>query len=95
MSFDVPVVEVAEVYHEEFYQEEEPHLNMSVDSNLSQPSLTRGVVPLEAVDASTVYGDSTDDEFINDDDADHDIGSTESLSSSLEELRLYDCSDSE
>nr|GFA57703.1 hypothetical protein [Tanacetum cinerariifolium] len=85
--YNVSVEEVAEIY-----QEEEPHLNMPVDSNLNQPSLTRGSVPLEVVDASTAYDDSTDDEFSDDDD---DIDSAKSLSSSQEESPLDDCSDSE
>nr|GFC56645.1 hypothetical protein [Tanacetum cinerariifolium] len=79
-------IEVAEIY-----QEEEPHLNMPVDSYLNQPSLTRGSVPLEVVDASTAYDDSTDDEFSDDDD----IDSAKSLSSSHEESPLDDYSDSE
>ncbi|GKB24805.1 hypothetical protein Tco_0864206 [Tanacetum coccineum] len=91
--YNVSVKEVAERYHvEEVYQEEEPHLNMPVDSNLNQPSLKRGSVPLEVVDASTAY----DDEVINDDDNDDDdIDSTKSLSSSHEESPLDDCFDSE
>ncbi|GJR92025.1 uncharacterized protein Tco_0216036 [Tanacetum coccineum] len=84
----------AERHHvDEVFQEEEPHLNMPVDSNLNQPSLTRGSVPLEVVDASTAYDDSRDDEFSDDDD--DDIDSTKSLSSSHEESPLDDCSDSE
>ncbi|GJY26680.1 hypothetical protein Tco_0401406 [Tanacetum coccineum] len=92
--YNVAVEKVAERHHvEEVYQEEEPHLNMPVDSNLNQPSLTRGSISLEVVDASTDYDDSTDDEFIDDDD--DDIDSTKSLSSSHEESPLDDCSDSE
>ncbi|GKE71330.1 reverse transcriptase domain-containing protein, partial [Tanacetum coccineum] len=92
--YNVSVKEVAERHHvEEVYQEEEPHLNMPVDSNLNQPSLKRGSVLLEVVDASTAY----DDEVINDDDNDDDddIDSTKSLSSSHKESPLDDCSDSE
>ncbi|GJV67161.1 hypothetical protein Tco_1482670 [Tanacetum coccineum] len=95
--YNVPVEEAAEAerHHvDEVYQEEEPHLNMPIDSNLNQPSLTRGSVPLEVVDASTAYDDSRDDEFNDDDDDDDDdIGSTKSLSSSHEESPLDDCSD--
>ncbi|GJY09752.1 transposon protein, CACTA, En/Spm sub-class [Tanacetum coccineum] len=94
--YNVPVEEGAEAerHHvDEVFQEEEPHLNMPVDSNLNQPSLTRGSVPLEVVDASTAYDDSRDDEFSDDDD--DDIDSTKSLSSSHEESPLDDCSDSE
>ncbi|GKE10529.1 hypothetical protein Tco_1414080 [Tanacetum coccineum] len=88
------IEEVAERHHvEEVYQEEEPHVNMPVDSNLNQPFLTRGSIPLEVVDASTDYDDSTDDKLIDDDD--DDIDSTKSLSSSHEESPLDDCSDSE
>ncbi|GJV84823.1 hypothetical protein Tco_1524721 [Tanacetum coccineum] len=85
----------AERHHvDEVFQEEEPHLNMPVDLNLNQPSLTRGSVPLEVVDASTAYDDSRDDEFSDDDDDDDDdIDSTKSLSSSHEESPLDDCSD--
>nr|GFA06448.1 hypothetical protein [Tanacetum cinerariifolium] len=85
--YNVPVEKVAEIY-----QEEEPHLNMPIDSNLNQPSLMRDSAPLEVVDASTAYDDSTDDEFSDNDD---DIDSAKSLSSSHEESPLDDCSDSE
>ncbi|GKE03232.1 hypothetical protein Tco_1395250, partial [Tanacetum coccineum] len=92
--YNVSVEEVAERHHvEEVYQEEEPHLNMPVDLNLNQPSLTRGSIPLEVVDASTAYDDSTDDEFIDDDD--DGIDSTKSLSFSHEESPLDDCFDLE
>ncbi|GJR59179.1 hypothetical protein Tco_1501341 [Tanacetum coccineum] len=92
--YNVPVDEGAEAerHHvDEVYQEEETHLNMPVDSNLNQQSLTRGSVSLEVVDALTAY----DDEFIDDDDDDDDdIDSTKSLSSSHKESPLDDCSDS-
>lgn len=42
------------VQMEEVYQEQEPYLNLSVDLNMDQLSLTRGTGPLEVVDALTM-----------------------------------------
>ncbi|KAI3710139.1 hypothetical protein L2E82_39913 [Cichorium intybus] len=42
------------VQMEEVHQEQEPHLNLTVDLNIDQLSLTRGSVPLDMVDGLTV-----------------------------------------
>ncbi|KAI3503691.1 hypothetical protein L1887_32140 [Cichorium endivia] len=42
------------VQMEEVHQEQEPHLNLTVDLNINQLSLTRGGVPLDMVDGITV-----------------------------------------
>lgn len=39
---------------EEVHQEQEPHLNLTVDLNIDQLSLTRGNILSEVVDALTI-----------------------------------------
>ena len=39
---------------EEVHQEQEENLNLTVDLNMDQLSLTRGTVPLDTVDALTI-----------------------------------------
>ena len=81
--YDVPVH-----MEDEVYQQEEPNLNLIVDMNMNNASLTRGNTALELVDASTFFvGESSrqsrrthhvmDEEFIEDDD-DYDVYATTS-----------------
>ena len=79
--YDVPVH-----MEDEVYQQEEPYMNLIVDMNMDNASLTRGNTTLELVDASTFFvGESSrqsrrthhvmDEEFIDDDD-DYDVYAT-------------------
>ncbi|KAK6931972.1 Transposase-associated domain [Dillenia turbinata] len=50
--YDVP--QTLEAAHIEVYQEEEPNFNLVVDLNIELPSLARGIIALQLVDASII-----------------------------------------
>ena len=81
----------------EVYQEHEAHSSVISNSNVEPSSLTRGTIPLELVDASTVRSSQNrhvTDEYSDDDD-DEEIDTTNLEFSENEESSQEEYSDSD